>query len=273
MENNVNRPLTNPVLTGLFKRRREIDPSDKEAMAECMSRIAEEVVTKAHFLSVVKMENGNFEPDESGNVVLEENARITFPMLNGPENKPYFPVFTDWEQLREWEPCKEADVDTLILTFDDYYAMVEDNENGVVINPFSDNIIFTNAHMHHFKEVKELNATGRSEHVITERTEVMIGEPEQYPTEMTDAVIKYAKKMKNINAIWLKLMMDGTEKSFLLTVDFTGDRAATFDGIASVARPYIPYGMFINMISAGEPTAESIVKDKPFYKRKRGLFG
>ena len=273
METNANTPLINPKLSELFKKRSEIAQDDKETMNACMSQIAEEAVTNARFLSVIQVDEKDITTDENGNVTFNKDAQIHFVLLNGPENKPYFPVFTDWDNLRKWEEYKDADVNTMVLSFDDYYTMVADNENGVVINPFSDNIIFTNKNMHHFKEVKDLNTKGHTEHVLTEETKVLLADPAPYPTELTEAVASYAKKQKNINAIWLKLMINGEEKSFLLAVDFEGDRKTTFNGIAEAARPFLPKDMFIDIINSADNAAETMIKDEPFYKRKKGFFG
>ena len=269
----VNKPLTNPKLSELFKKRDAIDPNDRDAIIACMNEIVEETVTNARFLSVVHIDQENIKPDENGNVTFDRGTKINFVQLNGPENKPYFPVFTDWEQLRKWEDYKDGDVNTMILSFDDYFTMTRDQGSGIVINPFGNNILFTNEDMLRFNRIKELNQRGHAEHVITEETKAVIGDPAVYPTEMMEAMKTHAKKQKNINAMWLKLMENKGEKSFLITVDFTGDRAKTFDGIAAAAKPHIPQGMFIDMISAEEKIAESIVGDEPFYKKKKGLFG
>ena len=273
MEIDVTKPLTNPKLSELFKKRDAIDQGDRDAMTACMNEIVEEAVTNARFLSVVHIDQENIKPDENGNVTFDQGTKISFVQLNGPENKPYFPAFTDWEQLRKWEAYKDGNVNTMILSFDDYFSMAKDQGSGMVIDPFSNNILFTNEDMLRFNHIKELNKKGHSDHVITEDTKVNIGDPAVYPTEMAEAMKNYAKKQKNINAMWLKLMENNGEKSFLITVDFTGDRSQTFDGIAAAAKPHIPQGMFIDMISAEEKIAESIVGDEPFYKKKKGLFG
>ena len=273
MEADVNKPLTNPKLSEMLNKRAQQDEIDENEKRALINAIVEECVTNARFLSIVQIDENDITKDENGNVTFNKDSHINFVLLNGPENKTYFPVFSDWEQLRKWEAYKDEDVNTMILSFDDYYAMVKDNESGIVINPFSDNIIFTNADIHRFKEIKDLNTTGHSERVITEDTKVYLADPEPYPKEMTEAIIKYAKTQPNINAIWLKLMINGDEQSLLLSVDFEGDRNTVFDGIANVARPCIPKGLFIDMVPSNEGIGARVVKNKPFYKKKKGIFG
>lgn len=271
----VNVPLTNPKLEDMFRRRAELDPKDEKAAFALMNEMAKEIVMNAHFLSVVEFEGGNVRTDENGNVVFGAGTVIKYPQLKGPEGNMYFPAFTNWDELRKWNDAKEGEIQTMVHSFDDYYAMVKDNRNGFVIDPFGGNLILDNDTIRRFKEKKDMNTTGHTERVITKETKVMIGEPAEYPHEMAEAIRVYAEANKDIKAVWLKLMQSDGEQSFLLAVDFKGDREDVFAKIAAAATPYLPDGYYIDIVSRYQPgIGTTASKGKPLYKRKSffGLF-
>ncbi|MBQ6554927.1 MAG: enhanced serine sensitivity protein SseB [Firmicutes bacterium] len=275
MKIDVNVPLENPKLKELFARRAALDPKDEKSTISLMNEMAEEIVMNAHFLSVVEYDDANIQTNDNGNVIFGKDTRIGFPNLTGPDGHAYFPAFTNWEELRKWDAVKEGDVKAMILSFDDYYGMVMGSKNGFVIDPFGGNLMLDNATIMQFKEKKDMNTTGHTERIISEKTKVLIGDPAKYPTEMAEAIKAYAATDKRIKAIWLKLMRSGEEESFLLAVDFSGDKDSVFAAIAKAATPYLPKGYFIDMVSCyNTGIGTTAAKGKPLYKKKMflGLF-
>lgn len=91
---------------------------------------------------------------------------------------------------------------------------------------------------------------------------------------MVKALSDYSRKVKEIRSIWLKLMIQDQEQSYLLVVDFTGDRQKIFSGLADVARPYLPSNMYIDMVPYDDDFGRKASQTgKPFYQRKKRLFG
>ena len=89
---------------------------------------------------------------------------------------------------------------------------------------------------------------------------------------MVNAICRYAKNVKKINAIWLKLMVKDGEQSFLLIVDSIGDEQTIYNGIAQAGQQYLPAGMYIDIISYEEPFGKNAATGKPFYKKKSSIF-
>ena len=92
--------------------------------------IYEQICSDARFLSVVR-------PAKDFSA---ENPKYDFPVLTTTSHGyMFYPIFTDMEELRKWN--KEEDVQTAVLTLDDYVQMVEENPKvqGIVINPFGVN--------------------------------------------------------------------------------------------------------------------------------------
>ena len=147
-----------------------------------------------------------------------------------------------------------------------------DSEKGIVINPYSDNFVISPQNVIHMKDHKDMVTKGYSEQKVSKDTQVMIGEPAVYPTEMVQSIKEFANKNKAIKAIWLKLMMKDGEQSYLVIVDFKGDQNMVFAGIADAARPYLN-GMYIDMVPYADRFGQKAATGQPFYRRKIGLFG
>lgn len=264
----VNKPVTNPDLVEAIKVMNENNTQESQ------DNVINEVM-KAHFISPVTIFPEPEHSSGSSEVVLKEKTKINFNIIENTARQQFFLVFTDWEELGKWK--KGENQNTLILSFDDLAAMVLDKEGsseGFVINPYGGNIIFNKNMIIALKEHKEkCNTGGVVEHVVKKDTSVQLGQPRIYPCEMVNAISNYLKKQRNVQAAYLQLMIKEGEQSYLVIVDFEGDRRETFDGIANAAMSHLN-GMFIDLIPYNSDFGRSAAQNvEPFYKRKRfGLF-
>lgn len=262
----VNKPVENPRLKELLKQRISVPQSEE---LQVLNAIAQEMAMNASFLAVVDFGDDHVEDNQDGTAVFKKDCEVSFPMLGLNDGGHVQPLFTDWEELRKWDPFKEGDVKTFILSFDDVYALINNNKTGIVINPFGDAFMIPFDMVDHIKQVKDLqkNSARVQQQVVKKDTQVMIGEPREYPKQMVEAISAHARTISDINAIWLKLMMKDGEQSFLLIVDANGDARACFQGIADAAIPYLPKGMYIDMVPANEGFGQSAATGTPFYRK------
>ena len=257
----VHKPLENFRLNVLLKEMKE----NRTEMG--MNMLFEEIVMHARFLSVIFLSEEPT-PDENGAAVFQKGAVMRMPMVSVPDGRSFYPVFTDHEQLAKWEQMKNPK--TLILTFDDYAAMVLKNEQaaGIALNPFSDNLVLDRKMIMQLKTGKDLRTKGVSRQKITRDTKVMLGEPKEYPTAMIEAVRAHLAGVPEVKRVWLRLMMRDTLQSFLLVVDFEGNRDTVFQGIAGAARPHLGK-RYLDMVSwqddFGKKATEKII---PFYQKQ-----
>lgn len=256
----VNEPVKNPKLKELLSQ------FFKNSSSDSMNNVCEEIALNAHFLSVITVSS---EPESNGDgtSTFKENSIIQFPLLTSQDGQSCYPAFTDWAELLKWEGLISPK--TLILSFDDYAAMVKQNENvvGVVINPFSDVFVLNQQMIEQMNSTKELAKNGVHKIETTKETTVLIGEPNNYPTEMTNAISNYFNTTKTVKRAWLRLMRKGQEQSFLLVVDVSGDYEKLFVKIAAVARPYLN-NMYLDMVPYQDGFGKAAVdKAVPFYQR------
>ncbi len=269
MNIDVNKPVENPRLKDLLKGFRSQEETKRISAAEA---VAEELAMNAHLLAVIDIDEDGIEHREDGTAVFRKDSHISFEMFKDAKGTDYLPVYTDWDELRKNDRYRDLHVRTLILSFDDISAITA-NKAGTVINPFSDNFIITPENVVSMKKHKEYLTKGYTSNVIEKETTVQIGEPADYPKEMTEAIIRYAKTNRDIRSIWLKLMIRDDEKSYLLIIDFSGDKDAVFSSIADAAAPHLHNGIPIDMVPFTDKFGRDAATGSPFYRRKTGLFG
>lgn len=256
----VNKPLENFRLNVLLK---EVKENQTETG---MNMLFEEIVMNAHFLSVIFLSELP-KPNEDGKVVFQKNMTMQMPMLSGVRGKHFYPIFTDHDELAKWQRMEKPN--TLILTFDDYAAFLEKNEQaeGIVINPFSDNFVLNRKLVAHLKTQKDLRTKGVSRNKISKDTKVMVGEPKEYPMEMVEALQAHMRGVPAIERAWLRLMIKDNVQSFLVVVDFAGNREEIFGKIAAVARPYLK-NIYLDMIPYQDGFGKKAVEHaEPFYQK------
>ncbi|MBR5387280.1 MAG: enhanced serine sensitivity protein SseB [Clostridiales bacterium] len=270
----VNKPVENPKLRSLLEQFNNAKQSNASAqtLQQLTESIAEELAMNSHLLAVITIKKEDLDDQGNGKATFKKNSPITFAMSKAADGTLILPVYTDWESLRAGECYQGADVSTLIMSFDDMAAVCA-GKCALIINMFTDKFVIIPQNVVNMKRHKDVLTQGVSREVIQKDTEVMLGEPADYPQAMVDAICKYAKRSKSISRIWLKLMYKNNERSFLLTVDFKGDMNTVFKGIADSASSSIPMGMFLDMVPFSSDLGRKAATGDPFYVRKKGLFG
>lgn len=264
---NLNEPLENPRLKALFAKRRAA--ADGEELRPIMEKLLSEVVMNARLLSVIQLpQEANIAED--GTAVLPPETAIGFPMLTAPGKRQFYPAFIDGEELRKWSLFSKTEPQTICLCFDDYATMILDKReaDGLVINPFSDNLSLDYHGLRELRERKELQITGRARKQVEKDAVVRLGEPEEYPEEMVESICLYAEEEPAIRKLWLRMMEQHGEVSYLLVTDCSGEPTPLFEKMAAAAAPYLGE-MFIDMLSLDDPFAQKAVEGVPaFYRRK-----
>lgn len=125
------------LLTAVERMNREQSRQSREAVLDM-------VISSARFLSPVSI----LTPEEAA-LTGGAGAAVQFQLLPNQEGQPFFPAFTSWEELRKL--CGPKNQQTLLLSFDDYAAMIlRDNRGaGFVIDPFGCCLSFDRAMVEH----------------------------------------------------------------------------------------------------------------------------
>jgi quinol monooxygenase YgiN len=257
----VNRPVENPsFVMAMNELLATPSPASEAAFLE--------ELRKAHFLAPVAITPQPQPADETGKTTLQESTTIAFQMITNDAQQNFFLLFTDWEELRKWR--NEPHQQTLIVTFEDLSAMIlheKDTSSGLVLNPYGQNLLLEKDRI----ALLSGKAVARP-YTVKQETKVLLGEPKDYPHALVEAMKQHMKTVKEVKKAYLLLMVKDDEQSFLVVVDFRGDRKRIFDGIGSVAVPLLGKGQFLDMVPAEDKLGQDAIRGKkPFYSR--GIFG
>ena len=143
----MNKPVANPELLAAVER------MNRENSRESREAVLDLVITTARFLAPVTITPAP-EEQTGGQAALGQGTQIQFQLLANQEGQPFFPAFTGWEELRKL--CGPKNQQTLVLTFDDYAAMVvrDVRAAGFVVDPFGACLSFDRAMVEHLVERK-----------------------------------------------------------------------------------------------------------------------
>ena len=230
---------------------------DEDNSPELENEILEEIIMKANFLSYI---NSNELESTFGN--------INFNILKTDDNKTYLPAFTDLEELSKWGI--PANMNTITLNFDDYAEIILDNDNidGLVINPFGDYYIIPKEGLKDLKEMKK-ERLKVNEIKIESNSKILISEPKHYPTMMMEAITNCCDSLGNINKAWLLEMMTEKDRSWLLVLDFEGDKNSIFSKISQATRSYLG-NMYLDMLPYEDDFARNSVQNhKAFFSKNK----
>ena len=271
----LNKPVTNPRLVGLMEQTKFVlMENDSQKYNEHMTLVFDEIANRALFLAIIQMDEDKIERKGNGEAVLKEGAVLQFQMLQSNDETMYFPVFTDWEQVRNSPFGENPKLSTLVMPFDQIADFVIDsNAGGIVINPFGHNLAMSKAHVEHIMNIKKERKTSVTERVITEDTKVKIGDLPYYPKAMLDSITNYAKKEKSINSIYVRHMIEGNNQCILFVVDIEGDEKNVFPKIGELAGTHRPDGMGVAIVRADSDFGKQVATNEPFYVKKKGFWG
>lgn len=137
MEQNDHNLDNAPLLRAIARMQTENSRESREAVLDL-------IIAQAQFLAPA-----DIVPETEG-----KETALRFQLLTNQEGQPFFPAFTGWEELRKL--CGPKNQQTLVLTFDDYAAMVlrDNRAAGFVVDPFGSCLSFDRAMMNHLVQRK-----------------------------------------------------------------------------------------------------------------------
>ncbi len=261
----IDQKLENPELRELLSKRKKLDPSKKDDVNSVMGSLITEIVMNARFLSVVNFDNEPIHGND-GALTLPNNTNINFTMLNNKNNEHFFPVFSESEELAKWTDAEIAH--TIQIGFDAIAPMVASNKNcgGFVINPFSDNMTISREITLKWLEKKQMIVNGHAQHVISPESQYEFHSLSPYPMLLCNKVCEVAKKLP-VTKMWLRgLKLEGSD-GYLLVVEYTGDRMATFTELGNAAKPFLS-NKSLHMIDCKEPFGKIATENNiPIYSK------
>lgn len=269
----INRPIMNPTLVCAANHFFQ-GLNTKRVTRDMEANMFKEIYHAKYLMpldaSKMNMEKTNA---DNGECVVKEKSMMQFPLITNSEDKSFYPFFTDWNEFRRFD--KEQKFSGNIVTFEDIKYFI-DKADGISINPYGANITLTKDMCNVIESVAKGSPqnTVIKEHAAEKDTKVMLGEPAEYPQKMVDEICKYLKTNKNVNAAYLRLMVKDNEQSYLIVVDFSGDKNEVFSGAANAGVPF-SNGKYLDFVPLSSSFGKGAVENvEPFYKKKKfRIFG
>ena len=125
--NPTQKPITNPELVEALK------VLHQENTPQNQGKVLGLVVERALFLAPAVITPA---PQQSEAPDGRKQATIQFQLITTKDGRPFFPAFTDADELRKFAG-NQKQLQSVVLRFDDYVSLVARNEKacGFVVNP------------------------------------------------------------------------------------------------------------------------------------------
>lgn len=265
------KPITNPELVEALK------ALHQENTPQNQGKVLGLVVERAVFLTPAVVTPAPQQPGQADSA--RKQATIQFQLITTKDGRPFFPAFTDAEELRKFAGQKP--VQSVVLRFDDYVSLIQRNEKacGFVVNPLGlsltldrktvESLAAKKKEVAQLRQQRQQQQAAYSQETIEKDAQVMVGDPDEVSQAMLDAVAQMAQGREDIRTLWLRQMIrpDGTP-SLIIVVDHTGTQAEVFEAVAEAARPH--FGRLpVDMIPYGTSFAEAATEGvEPFFRRE-----
>lgn len=235
-----------------------INVMKEEKTLEAQNKVITEVL-KAKFMCPVILESA---PKGGGRIDINKDTKIQFSIIKTTDGKNYLIAFTSDEEVHKWQKNKIQQ--SLIYTFEDYAMIATNNEtlDGFIIDPKGCNLVFT-------KEIiKEIKASITRESVVEKDTQVELGIPKNYPTELVEKLKDVFANIGTIKKAYLQLMVKDEAMSYLVLIDADGNEKEHFNTIASAAIPFLN-GMPLNLAPLNTEFGQKAIENfEPFYVKE-----
>lgn len=213
-------------------------------------------------------------PGREGKTVLKEGTQLQVRQIER-EGKLHTPIFTSVERISAVVP---KEVRYLAVKGSDLLSLLRGSD--LVLNPGSSYGKFLPA-----KEVESI-IDGSIFHPLEvikagAGQRILLGQPKVYPHHITEALMRYFKKTRDVQAAYLAhaFMPNVDESSHtLIGIDAIGDWEKVIEGVGIVIEDVRKPGEIVDFVRLDGQTPDTIgdyqrEQTKPFYRKKwLGLF-
>lgn len=237
----LDRVLYNKTLRDLLDVRMDIGAGgnkEKAKLRNTLERIVAEMVENAKLLIPVQTE---VQPskDKDGGLCIPESADVTFVIFSPDEKQKFFPIFSDTETYNKWEKTEE--VHTITMDFASLANLLKKSPaaDGLVLNPFTDNMVIKREMALNWFEQFLTARTGGTGRAIPASMAEQAYNLNPYPLQLMNTLCDAARGTPAVKTMWLRGINLNGEDSYLLIVDFTGDRQKAFAPLGEAARKFL----------------------------------
>lgn len=267
----VDRKIRNPKLSehlAVRKTMMQNKVSDEKRVTENLENIARELVENATYLVPAEIP-GEPVKEKDGSLSVHASTNINFVIFSLNNGRKYLPVFSDMEQVEKWSG-KADNVHMFTMDFEHVAHILQQMEEdvGMVLNPYTDNLMMKRAMVMKWYETFQIAKNGHANHAIPVEMAGSAYALNPYPFQLSNTVCEAAKNVPSINALWLRGIKFNEEHSYLLVVDFTGDRQTALAPLGEAAKKFIG-GKPLHIVQRDDGFGGKVVEGiTPIYTRE-----
>lgn len=241
----------------------ELEKSLMKASSDISAR--NEFYTKLLWNELIVLTNGH-NVSEEGRKTLEQDTEVQFVTFESGQ----IPVFTSTNRIFDKGVIKEQ-VPFMAMKGQDLFGFTKGAT--FILNPYSDyGKELIPQEIENLLNGSIFEKTNQME--IKEDTEVLIGQPSKYPTELVKALSNLFTSEPNVKSAYLgTIKMDKSEKlpHLIIAMDMEGNMSSVSGKAGALAEQMIGKNEIIDFIKIENNNGISdyfINRTKPFYKRK-----
>ncbi len=255
----------------------------KEETRETQSAFIEQAVTARFFAPVDVVDADGNMLTGNGKIDIPPDAKFNFKLIENAKGERYFAVFTDINEFQKWN--KKDRVNTIVVVFPQIAQLALEKTadvSGFVINPMSQNIIFSQEAISHllgamkqFAEMQKANAeagnNGEAPAAEAPKRELLFGKPNNVPEAVLGAFRKRLIKSPEVKEAYFCMMKDGEQELYLFVIDVDADNdkaKAIGEDLCSAAKMFLTKFPII-AAPLNSPFGEGAKKvGEPFYTKE-----
>ena len=188
-----------------------------------------EKVLQAKFFAPVSVIDAEGNPLQgNGKIAIPKDAKFNFKLLQNSDGELFFGVFTDIAEFQKWN--KEPRINTIVVVFPQIAQLVmqkDHNVKGFVINPMTQNIIFTQDIISNIldamKKVSEQNAAQQGHPEGGQTVKLMFGKADKVPEAVIEAIKKKLAKTPEVKEAYFCMMRQGDRDHYMFALDIDAD--------------------------------------------------
>lgn len=232
---------------------------------------------KSRYFSPVDVINADGTPlAGNGKMEIPKDAKFNFKLVTNSKGEQFFPVFTDITEFQKWN--KNEKINTIVVVFPQMADLVskKPETQGIVINPMSQNLIFTreilDAMLNNIKEnMQKAQAAQAVEKGEEKKITLYFGKPSNIPDSVIAALTKNLAKSPEVNKAYFVMMKQGEQEHYLFALDIEAEPEKCkkiADSLCATARLFLTKFPVI-AVPVNSPYGQNVDKvTEPFYVKE-----
>ena len=209
-------------------------------------------------------------PQREGRTTLETDTKISLVNLQGP-NGTFLPIFTSQQRLQESVNQMGQNYGFLALRGENLFPILTQNPQSAVINPGAP--YGKELTVDEIRRIADGSILKTESRVVQKATQVLLGQPAKYPTELVNALQRLFVKHPSVEAAYLAQIHNpssGEKPHLIIGIEASGDFQKIVGEAGMTAQGVLSKEEFVDFIQVGggKGSLDSYLKKqtKPFYQ-------